>query len=492
VTRVQYAAHLLARWNGLPKTARIAAGAIVAVALGLSIVGGIAAHPPREALFATPLHAEQLGEIEERLASWNVAFTPTSDNVVIDSRRRNDLLLRLSLAGVPHDHLETSGEALANVGVLTPQAVIDAQTRAGLAGDIEAGLRGIDGLDDARVIVAPAKTAEFSDESAHDASASVRVRMRTGAQLSRDAIDGIRAFVAAGVAGLAPSHVTILDDRGVALDDRGGGEDSADLQRSLQSALDGAFGEGATIVRVHAAYRSDQTSERDVRRAPVGGAPIERAARTETFDGSGKRYRHHDETEDRGSETHEWVSQVPPGEIKRLSTAVFVDVSRAVDLAKVRDLAAATVGFDRERGDALAVQAVDFHRDLAPHKDVWWLLYGTIVPLAPVVVATLGLFAVARVALPPLIALLQTVLERASVRHTSKAVAGFAPTRVRSALAHEPPHAAAAIISALPAATAAAVLDLYPPHEREAIVQRMQRPHSPLLADAAELLRRHA
>jgi len=63
---------------------------------------------------------------------------------------------------------------------------------------------------------------------------------------------------------------------------------------------------------------------------------------------------------------------------------------------------------------------------------------------------------------------------------------------VRSALAQEPPHAAAAIISALPAATAAAVLELYPAHERDAIVRRMQRPHSPLIPDAQEVVRRHA
>ncbi|MEO6836521.1 MAG: flagellar M-ring protein FliF C-terminal domain-containing protein [Candidatus Tumulicola sp.] len=489
---MQYVAQLLARWNALPKTARAVIGAIFTAALGLSVFGSILAHPPRGPLFATPLHAEQLGEVEERLASWNVVFTPTADNVIVDAGRRNDVLLRLSLAGIPHAHLETSGEALANVGVLTPQAVIDAQTRAGLAGDIEAGLRGIDGLDDARVIVAPAKSAEFADESAREASASVRVRLRADARLSREAVAGIRAFVAAGVAGLQPSHVTILDDRGVALDDNPSGEDTGELQRSLQSALDAAFGEGATIVRVHAEYRADRTAERDVRRTPIAGAAIARAARSETFDGNGKRYRHHDETEDHGSDTREWTSEAQTGGIKRLSTAIFVDVSRSIDLAKVRDLAAAAVGYDRGRGDALAVQAVDFHRERVPRKDLWWLLYGAIVPLAPAVVVILGIFAVARVTMPPFAALLQTLVERASLSRTSKAVAGFAPTRVRSALAHEPPHAAAAIISALPAATAAAVLDLYPPHEREAIVKRMQRPHSPLLADAQELLRRHA
>jgi flagellar motor switch protein FliG len=71
-------------------------------------------------------------------------------------------------------------------------------------------------------------------------------------------------------------------------------------------------------------------------------------------------------------------------------------------------------------------------------------------------------------------------------------VTGYAPARVRGALAGEPPHAAAAIISALPAATAAAVLELYPPHEREAIVKRMQRTHSAVVPSADELLARHA
>ncbi len=490
---MEHAAHLLARWNALPRIVRIVAGGLLGAIAALSIGATVALHPARDRLFATPLHAEQLSEVEERLASWNVAFTPAADNVIVDAGRRNDVLLRLSMSGVPHAHVETSSEALANVGVLTPQAVIDAQTRAGLAGDIEAGLRGIDGLDDARVIVAPGKSAEFADESSRAASASVRVRLRGGSQLSREAIAGIRAFVAAGVPGLTPSRVTILDDRGVALDETGrGADDAADLQRSLQSALDAALGEGTTIVRVRAEYRDDRRSERDVRRAPVGGATVARASRNESFDDGGKRYRRRDETEDRGSETREVASETERGGLRRLSTAVFVDIARGVVPSKVRDLAAATVGYDATRGDSLVVQAVDFRRDRVRHGSLWWLLYGAVVPLAPVIVLAAGVVVTARVSMPPLAALLQTIVERASVNRTSKAVAGFAPARVRSALAHEPPHAAAAIISALPAATAAAVLDLYPAHEREAIVKRMQRPHSPLLPDAEELLRRHA
>ena len=483
-------ASLYARWNALPKALRLGALVAVAATATTTLLWAALAHPMRATLFATPLHPEQLTEVEERLAEWNVGFTPLPDNVVVDVSRRSDLLLRLSLAGVPHAHVETTGEALADVGVLTPQSVIDARTRAGLAGDIEAGLRGIDGLDDARVIVAPAKVAEFADESSRNASASVRVRMRAGSQLSREAVAGIRAFVAAGVPGLAPERVTILDDLGVALGDDGGG-DANDVQRSLQSALDAAFGSGATIVRVHAEYGGERTTERDVKRAPLDGAAIARAAHTESFEDGAKRYRRRDETDDRGSETREVVTESHGGALRRLSTAVFVDASRGLDAGNVRDLAAATVGFDAARGDALVVQAVDFRREAVARKDLWWLLYGAIVPLLPVLVATIALLAGVRAALPPLTALVRAAIERASIRRTATAVATFSPARVRGALAQEPPHAAAAIISALPAATAAAVLDLYPAHEREAIVKRMQRPHSPLLGDAAELLRRH-
>ncbi len=482
-------AQLLTRWNALPRAARWAASALAVAATAVVIGVILLGHPSRSALFAAPLHPEQLTEVEERLAGWNVPFTPTADNVVVDAARRNDMLLRLSLAGVPHQHLYSTGEALAGIGVLTPQSVVDAQTRAGLSGDIEAGLRGIDGVDDARVIVAPGKPAEFADESSQDASASVRLRLRTGTQLSHEAVAGIRTFVAASVPELRPSRVTILDDRGFALaDDARVGDDAVDLQRSLQSALDVAFGDGAAIVRVRAEYDGTQYSERDVRRAPLGAQAIAAVHRSESYDGSGKRYRHVEQGEDRGSETRELVSRMPPGAIKRLSTAVFVDATRALDLAKVRELAAATVGYDARRGDALAVEAVDFRSAPVARKDVWWLLYGAIVPLAPVVILTIGLVACARLALPPVVALVRELAERAMLARASKAAEGFAPGRVRSMLEREPPHAAAAIISALPAATATAVLELYPPHEREAIVSRMQRRHSPLLEDAQELL----
>jgi len=482
---------LFARWNALPRSLRLVASIAALAALTFAVAALFAAHTVRIALFAAPLHPDQIGEVEERLAAWSVPFTPVSDNVLVDAARRSDLLLRLSLAGTPHPHLSSTGEALATVGVLTPQAVVDAQARAGLAGDIEAGLRGIDGVDDARVIIAPAKASEFADESAHRASASVRLRLRPGAQLTRETIGGIRAFVAASVPELEPARVTILDDRGLALADAGAADDAARLQHSLQSALDAAFGEGATIVRVRAEYAMAQTSERDLRRSPAAAESIAVTRTSETYENGAKRYRRQDEANDRGSETHESFAQLAPGSLKRLSTAVFVDQSRALDLTKVRELCGATLGYDPNRGDDLAVEAVDFHRETLPRRNGWWLVYGAILPLAPALILAIGFVACARLAVPPIATLLNAIAERANLERASKAAVSYPPARVRSMLEQEPPHAAAAIISALPAATATAVLELYPPHEREAIVDRMQRRHSPLLSDPQELLRRH-
>lgn len=486
-------ARLFARLTALPVAARIAACIVVAVTVLATIAFGIGSHAQRAPLFAAPLRTEQLAEVEERLAEWNVPYGETAGSVLVDVKRRNDLLLRLSIAGVPHAHVATTSETLANVGVLTPDAVIDAQTRAGLAGDIEVGLRSVDGIDDARVIIAPAKVAQFGDESSRDASASVRVRLHPGAQLGDASIAGIRAFVAASVAGLDPSHVTILDDRGVALGDAARGlGDAADLERSLQSALDASLGANVALVRVHAQLDRTETERRDVRRSSLSNAPIERDETGESYGENGKRYEKHAERVERGSDTSETVVRAQPGRLVRTSTAVFVDRTRVADLANVRALAAATVGFDAKRGDTLEVQAIDFPHDVTPKRDGWWLAYNALLAVLPGLFLIVAVMLVMRAVVPPLRDATVKFAERASVARTAQSVAGFTPSKVRGALAHEPPHAAAAVISALPAATAAAVLELYPPHEREAIVRRMQRPHPSVMPTLDEVLGQHA
>src|ERR1700677_1345826 len=458
--------------------------ALVALAWGVT-----ATRDARVALFATPLYTDQLTEVETRLAGWGVPYAPLADNVRVDPRKRAELLLRLSLAGVPHRHLATSDETFARVNALTPQSILEAQTRDALAADLAQGLRGLDGVADARVIVAPASSGAYADETARDASASVRITLAPGAHLASAAVAGIRAFVAGGVPGLDADRVTVLDDRG-ALDGGTTEPDDTSVQTSLQSALDAALGAGATIVRVHREPLGEARAEHDVKRLPLAG-DLTRTSRDERYASPQKKYQKDTTTEERGSETRDVHDTAAPDATARLSVAIFVDGARAIDLDAIRTLDAAAAGIDEKRGETSRVEPVRFAAT-APATvrgiDAWGVvgLFPGIVPQLALVAAAVVL--ALRCARPPY-ALLVRAGEAGGVRKSSRESAGLPPARVRGALAGEPPHVAAAVISALPAATAAAVLELYPPEERAQIVRRLARAASDLVPHPEELLR---
>jgi flagellar biosynthesis/type III secretory pathway M-ring protein FliF/YscJ len=477
---------VIARFGALPPRVRV--GGAVALAVLLAIAGGAFAmsRDTRVALFATPLYPDQVSEVETHLAAWRVGYAPSADNVRVDPHARADLLLRLALAGVPHRHLTTSDEAFAHVGALTPQSVLDAQSRDALGADLAEGLRGIDGISDAQVIVAAGSGGDYADEPARDASASVRLTLAPGAHLAASTLDGIRAFVAGGVAGLDPDRVTVLDDRGRLGD---AGADDAGLQASLQSALDAAFGNGATIVRVHREPLGERREERDVKHVPLAGA-LARTSADERYASDKKKYAKIAFTEERGNETHDVTRVADPDATARLTVAVFVDGARAIDLDAIRRLAAATLGIDLARGDLLAVEPVRFAAPATPARGIdGWAIAGLVTGIVPQTALVAMLGGLVAFGARPAYALARRAVEAAGMRDAARGATGLPPARVRGALAGEPPHVAAAVISALPAATATAVLELYPPEERAQIVRRLARAAVDLVPHPEELLR---
>jgi flagellar biosynthesis/type III secretory pathway M-ring protein FliF/YscJ len=482
-------ARIVARAGALP--ARIKAGLLVAVAvLVAALAGGLnATRDERVTLFATPLYADQLTEVQTRLAGWGIAFAPLADNVRVDPHKRAELLLRLSLAGIPHRHLATSDETFAHVNALTPQSILEAQTRDALAADLAQGLRGLDGVADARVIVAPASSGAYADETSRDASASVRISLTPGTHLAPATVAGIRAFVAGGVPGLDAERVTVIDDRG-ALDGASATQDDTSVQASLQSALDAAFGTATTIVRVHREPFGEARDEHDVKRVPLAG-DLNRTSGDERYASPQKKYQKQTTTEERGSETRELHRTAAPDATARLSVAIFVDGARAIDLDKIRTLAAAAAGIDERRGDTLRVEAVRFAATApaAVRGIDAWAIAGLFAGTLPQLALVAGAIALASLGARPAYALLVRAVEAAGVRSAARESTGLPPARVRGALAGEPPHVAAAVISALPAATAAAVLELYPPEERAQIVRRLARAAVDLVPHPEELLR---
>jgi flagellar biosynthesis/type III secretory pathway M-ring protein FliF/YscJ len=481
------------RWRALAPRSRLLIVGLVLAALGAGIFAWALQRDVRAPLFATPLRPEQIAEVAQRLAEWNVAFVAGADNVRVDARKRNELLLRLSLAGLPHPHRPTSSETLEKAGPLVPQSVLDAQQREGLAGDLAAALRGLDGVEDAQVIVAAPRAAAFADETAAPVSAGVRLSLRAGARLTPERIAGIRQFVADGVPGLDPAHVALLDDRGSSLESGPpANDDPAALQTSLQSALDEAFGAGATIVRVRLERDLRARELRSLRRAPLDAAPVSGNSLDERLANGKKLYTKRQSSEDRGSDLREERTDIPAGGLDRISVAIAVDAARELDLEKIRALAGATLGLVEGR-DVLRVEAVPFARPAPVHGEPLYAVVGLLGTFVPPLALALGLVFAARAAARPLERVVETLSRRRLLARGTRGdgeTAAIAPAHVRGALRDEPPHAAAAIISALPAATATAVLELYPPEERAAIVRRMQRAASPAVPDYESVLRR--
>lgn len=470
-----------------PRTRMLAVAGIV-MAIVAALFATMLQRDQRVALFSEPLRPEQVAEVTQRLAEWNVGFVAVPDNVRVDQRRRNDLLLRLALAGIPHMHVATSSELLEKAGPLTPSTVLEADQRNGLSGDLELALRGVAGIDDARVIVAPARPGTFADDAGSNASAGVRLSLHPGVVLPKGVVDAIRTFVAAAVPGLEPKRVTVLDDRGFALEESGDrGADGQTLAASLQSALDTVFGAGSTVVRVRVTPDARARELHEVRREPLGGRAIVATRADERYDNEKKRYRSLRATEDHGSDLREEHTQIPPGSNERISAAVLVDAARGVNVGKVRAIAGATIGLEPDRGDSLSIESVRFVRPVPPASPAVDAL-GYASTLAPLVVVAASLLIALRLLVKPALASVDSLLARAALR--KPAVASLAPTQVRNALRAEPPHTVAAVIAALPTATAAAVLELYSAEERAAIVQRLNRSLAPVAHGLDGLLSR--
>jgi flagellar biosynthesis/type III secretory pathway M-ring protein FliF/YscJ len=491
-------------WFALPNNVRLAAlaalAAIVIAAGAFSFTRDV-----QTPLFARPLLADQLADVETHLAAWNVPFATTADNVEVAAKHRSEILLRLSLAGVPRPHIADSTETLAKVGALTPQSVLDEQTRDGLAGDLALGLRGITGIADARVIVAPANPGYFADQSSHEASASVRLTLEPGAQLSPETINGIKTFVAAGVPGLEPSHVAVVDDRGVALNGQAetGDAQATALQTSIQTALDQVVGPGHAIVRAHVDVDPRTNVQVETKRTPLG-KPLSNTSFSERYQNGAKHYAKTQSTADGGSDVVQSETESVAGAPQRVSIAVFLDQSLAPEIPRIRSLVESSAGINYARGDTVTVQpialaavapgpaaapgaataAASASASATPVKT----LLATFLPALPPLIIALAWAGLLLLLARPIAGAVRAMLPAPVLPpgETPVLATGLAPEEIHRALSGEPPYTAATVIAGLPTPTAAAVLDLYPSDVRREIIGRLARPRSPLGADLAE------
>ena len=489
-----------ALWVGRRRTAAAAVGAAI---LGTILLAAAAEHMAADVpLFDAELRPAQTADVESALTLWGEPFRSNAQatQIFVSAPRRRDLLLRLTIAGLPRRYVPTSADVLADqANALTPQSIIDDRRRSGIEGDLVAGLRRIAGVADATVVLPPASSDPLTDEHGTQASAAVQLVMQPGEQLSPEAVAGVRRFVASAYPGLAPDRVTVVDASGAAQGATAAPDVAAGKERrvqgAVQSALDAVLGVGASVVRVSISTVGAELQAQSTRVVPHGplSADVARERGTEsgkTFDKerSVRRYAYDTLSERR----------ITPADAQaRLSIAVFLDANRSGMPSNdtIAALVRAAAGADVRAGDEVVVEAVPFAsatpagRTEAPAPAPDRAIFPAVVACA------LALFGVA--SLPRVISRTEerTPARRdvalAERRHAQAGPSATSDDRYRAcerrasvdpsaartldALTGESPQTAAYVLASLGADVRADVLTLCEPERRSAIEAFLER-----------------
>lgn len=323
---------------------------------------------------------------------------------------------------VPESALGRGRAAIANANItpgladvddlklgLTPQAQDWAFLRA-KEGDIADMIGNIHGIAAARVSIVPREESlYFGDERA--ASASVMVKLKPGADLSKQQVNAVVNLVSHAVDGLDPGSVSVADDRGTLLA-AGEGKESVEhsdasglteyrtklerkYERAVLNALRPILGSASefsvtssveldltstqvTSKRVdvdNQAILSEQLDESNSQKTKPSGVPgvdSNLPERASTPAGAATTSETTRSTANYVYPTTNELILKPAGGLKRLSVAVQVNTSRLNDLAtsaevtteslqaSITSAVEAAVGYSPSRGDLVAVQFVPF------------------------------------------------------------------------------------------------------------------------------------
>jgi flagellar M-ring protein FliF len=264
-------------------------------------------------------------------------------------------------------------------------------------GELAKTVGSIDGVEAATVKLAMPEDSVFVSQQA-DPTASVFVRTRAGVTLSSDQVQAIVHLVSAGIQGMKPTDVAVVDASGEVLSAVGtgttggvlAGQQEADyearVQAAVQGLLDPLVGPGKSAVTVTAELNQD-SSQRTTEQysATPDTPPLASSTKTEQYTGTGSSSATgvlgpdniavpSDGATDGGSYSStstdvtnsvnkqtEVVTSGPGGvERQSVSVAIDEDAAKGLDMTALTSAISAAAGIDTARGDTLSVQKMAF------------------------------------------------------------------------------------------------------------------------------------
>lgn len=369
---------------------------VAVLVLGAVALSSWLAKPSMSPLFAN-LSAEDASAIVDQLDSQGVTYelTDGGSTILVPAEQVYQLRLSAAAAGLPASSDGAGYSLLDSMGMTSSEFTQQVTYQRAIEGELAKTIGAISGVQAATVHLALPEDSVFVDETASP-TASVFVETMPGTTLTGDQVQSIVHLVSAGIEGMAPTDVAVIDADGHVLSAVGGevagglqgGQESDYESRvtgNVQAMLDTVLGPGNAVVSVTAELDFDQTERLTETYSASDPAlpPVNSATSLEEYTGDGQTvggvlgvdgtitdtsagdgtgtYRKETATVNNpiNKVTEELVTA--PGAVRRQSVSVIVsDELTGVDLADLEASIVAAAGIDETRGDVVSVAQMTF------------------------------------------------------------------------------------------------------------------------------------
>lgn len=391
----------LGKLTGTVRQLSLAQRTFALIALAALVLGAVALSSWLSRPTLTPLFSGLSGTdasaVVDELSAAGITYelADGGSTVLVPAGVVYEQRVRMAAAGLPAD-AEGDGYSLLDKMPMTASEFQQETTyRRALEGELSRTVGAIDGVEAASVRLAIPEETVFVDEKA-DPTASVFIRTRAGTQLTKDQVQAIAHLVSAGVDGMEPTQVAVIDASGAVLSavgetpgagvgsDGQAAEYEARVGGAVQTMLDRLVGTGRAAVTVNAELDMTQ-SERTTEQfdATPNTPPLASSTTTEEYTGTGGgatgvlgpdniavpegaagtgTYAKNTQDVTNAVNKSTEVTRSAPGTLQRQSVSVLVDEGAAgdLDMADLEAAVAAAAGIDVARGDTLSVQRMAF------------------------------------------------------------------------------------------------------------------------------------
>lgn len=391
---------------GLSMGQRVALMVLTGSVVAGFLVVGLWVKQPEYRLLYGNVPSEGASKIIESLKEQRIPYKVANGgrDILVPADSVHETRIALAGEGLPqggHVGFELFDRSRLGMGRFTQQIYF----QRALEGELSRTVSSMDGVEQARVHLVLKDQSVFADEESQP-SASVALKLSSGARMPRQQIQAVVHLVAGSVMGLAPDRVVVVDQQGSLLsggekEEAGGGLISASqfeqrrrletqIEGKVQDMLERALGPNKAIVRVsmemdfkkveemeekydpeNIAVRSEQRSTESSRKAGQGGDAQQAA--------SGRATTSTKQQETINYEVNKLTRRIvePSGKIQRLSVAVMVDGRYETpagggeatyvpltdeEIKTYEGLVKDAVGFDAGRGDSVTVVNVAFRQ----------------------------------------------------------------------------------------------------------------------------------